>query len=356
MPYQLVDLSKNINLPQYIYEKMLALREKIINSITVRSEAITKLGMDEKFCIGDSNWIADGSADFLHASRHVQTGDYKILNTLRFWSQCFTGYKIMRLEIGAGTHSLEPVPDPYDEWLAEHRSTPDGWCSHWRTLMNHEPKHVFSPPRMLGEVGWDMDGVVVSHDTVAYQERLSLMEMAGIFDRLAQLGRPARILEIGGGYGALARAIHAHFPQSQYVICDLPESLIFSGLYIAGTSGLVPDLYDGTNDFNPSAPFTLVPNYLFALCDCSSVKFDLVINTLSMSEMSEHQVRRYCRGISHMIGNQGVFFEQNQDNTVVGMIFAKNYIQEFFKNRASINPPFPVVHGAADLWSNSPLS
>ncbi len=356
MAYTLVDLSRNADLPVYIFERMLLLRERIISTIERRTETIHKLGLDEKFCIGDSNWISDGSADFFHASKYVQAGDYKIINTLRFWSQCFTGYKIMRLQDGAGTHSVEPVPEPYDKWLSDNRSSPDNWCHHWHSLMSYRPKHIFSPPRMLGEIGWDVEGVVVSHDTCAYQERLSLMEEGGVFARLAKLGRPPQILEIGGGYGALARAIHAHYPQSRYVICDLPESLVFSGLYLTATTGLIPDVYNGEDEFSPSSSFSLLPNYLFDLCDQSAVQFDLVINTLSMSEMSEHQVRRYARGIKHLIGKEGIFYEQNQDNTVVGMIYAKDYIKDILNYRKNIASPFPVVHGLADLWSNMPLN
>ena len=39
---------------------------------------------------------------------------------------------------------------------------------------------------------------------------------------------------------------------------------------------------------------TLLPNYRFSDLITAGLNFDLVINTLSMSEMSHHQVRTYA--------------------------------------------------------------
>jgi hypothetical protein len=94
---------------------------------------------------------------------------------------------------------------------------------------------------------------------------------------------------------------------------------------------------------------------LFHLLPPSGANFDLVINTLSMSEMSEHQVRTYASGISKMIGNNGVFFEQNHDNRPHGMLDAKQVLRDYFRENMRIVPSTPTVHGVANLWANRKL-
>lgn len=43
----------------------------------------------------------------------------------------------------------------------------------------------------------------------------------------------ASVLEIGGGYGQMARAVKLLSPESRYLILDLPESLYFAALYLS---------------------------------------------------------------------------------------------------------------------------
>src|SRR5262249_30834400 len=93
------------------------------------------------------------------------------------------------------------------------------------------------------------------------------------------------VLEIGAGYGFLASKFLQKF-NSKYIICDIPESLLFSGLYLA--------LQGRDVSLSMDSEVTLVPNYWFD----GIGNVDLVINTLSMSEMSEYQVRVYAEGIS----------------------------------------------------------
>jgi putative sugar O-methyltransferase len=147
--------------------------------------------------------------------------------------------------------------------------------------------------------------------------------------------RGLRILEIGGGYGALASALLATFPRCEYCICDLPESLLFSGLYLAMTreDGIALRQVGDANGL--MAPrVNLTPNYLFDRLDGH---FDLVINTLSMSEMSNHQIEHYARDISKLIGSTGIFFEQNQDNRhMPRLTYSKPILEPHFAKRTTL--------------------
>src|SRR5205814_1338017 len=113
------------------------------------------------------------------------------------------------------------------------------YVDQWLSLPRH---HVFVPPRRFGEIGHDINGVIVNYDTWAYQERIDLLHDSGALDRLSPT---ARVLEIGGGYGALAYWFKQAYPGCAYAIVDLPECLLFSGLYL------------GLSD----VAFRAVPNY-----------------------------------------------------------------------------------------------
>jgi hypothetical protein len=58
-------------------------------------------------------------------------------------------------------------------------------------------------------------------------------------------------------------------------------------------------------------------------------EFDLVINTLSFSEMSEHQLRCYAVKTKDLIP-QGYLFEQNHDNRHLGFLCAQEILAEYF--------------------------
>lgn len=156
------------------------------------------------------------------------------------------------------------------------------------------------------------------------------------------------LLEIGAGYGVLAsKLLQILGNDTKYIICDIPESLLFSGLYLALSGFLVLQV-----DCPPSIGhgITLIPNYWFNRLLEPMRKMDLVVNTLSMSEMSEHQVRVYASGISKLIGMDGLFFEHNFDNrhcnwgkSVGRGINCRHYISEYFGCHSKA--------GNASFWS-----
>jgi putative sugar O-methyltransferase len=128
-----------------------------------------------------------------------------------------------------------------------------------------------------------MDGRLVSN-VLFYHARILLRCVTA-------LDRPIRnIIEIGGGYGALARLWFKNpfAPIERYTIVDVPESLIFSDIALRQEFGDVVCYFDGQS--RADRPIVLVP-----VChlDSYSCPVDLVINTASMQEMTDDWIDFY---------------------------------------------------------------
>jgi putative sugar O-methyltransferase len=98
-----------------------------------------------------------------------------------------------------------------------------------------------------------------------------------------------RILEIGGGYGALARLwmINKTAKIRRYVIVDLPESLFYSEVCLRAELGDDIGYWEGKD---PGTRIVLVP--IGRLHEYTAMS-DLVINVGSMQEMSDTWVSFY---------------------------------------------------------------
>jgi hypothetical protein len=96
------------------------------------------------------------------------------------------------------------------------------------------------------------------------------------------------VLEIGAGYGSLARIIKLIHPEIQYSIVDLPESLLLSYVFLSLNFPSAKTLFiTKTDDFRvidkEKYDFIFIPAQL-----CPSLygrKYELVINTGSLQEM-----------------------------------------------------------------------
>jgi putative sugar O-methyltransferase len=96
---------------------------------------------------------------------------------------------------------------------------------------------------------------------------------------------PRRVLEIGGGYGALARIFKLADAHTSYVIVDLPECLFYAHVFLALN---FPEARIGYVSLPGAAKvsdydFLLVPAQMHATL--LGEEFDLVINTGSLQEM-----------------------------------------------------------------------
>ena len=89
----------------------------------------------------------------------------------------------------------------------------------------------------------------------------------------------------------------------------------------------------------------------------SKQKIDLVINTISLAEMSEKQIHYYLEKIKDMIGDDGIFFEQNAifDHSIKNL---KTSLSEFFPYRETLVAKSVSLFrrtSSTDVWSNLPI-
>lgn len=97
--------------------------------------------------------------------------------------------------------------------------------------------------------------------------------------------KPDRVMEIGGGYGALARIFKSMVPDLAYIIVDLPESLFFAYCFLSLNfpNAKIKYVTKKSKADLDAFDFILVPVQL-----CESIRgeeFDVVINTGSLQEM-----------------------------------------------------------------------
>jgi hypothetical protein len=187
---------------------------------------------------------------------------------------------------------------------------------------------------------------------------VNLLHAAGVIDwirdRAASAGS-VNLLEIGAGYGGLACTLKRLVPQANYYICDLPESLLFSSLYLGLVCPQVPHtIHDGSD--TPwqgcrDGGFTYIPNFLFDDFLKSGLRVDLALNTLSLSEMSPKQIRYYCQHVSRLVGDTGVFFQENYDNENV-----PRCLKESFAHGRRVLPDSLFGLRGAEVWANTRLS
>jgi putative sugar O-methyltransferase len=339
--------------------------ERLVNT---RPEYIARHQLDPAVALPGNNWDPDADQPFQNRYRSILKGDYSVLNNLRLYAQ-FSSYDLATQRLITSGRDVPSITADFDEQMERLAPAPDDWVRRYLAAIRNVPERVVPTyPKVLGEIGWDYEGRPINHDAYAYQERLNLMFEAGIIDwlrdRIQERGS-VNILEIGGGYGGLAHALISILPGGlNYFICDLPESLLSSTIYLGITH---PDrdhlLYEGTDpkelsNLEGAGRCVYVPNYMFDDFLAANCSVSLAINTLSFPEMTEAQVRYYGERLRKLIGTEGVLFEQNNDGRWVGLLDCKAILSEYFPFRRTLRPKsIPVISkGTPDVWSNRPVT
>jgi hypothetical protein len=159
---------------------------------------------------------------------------------------------------------------------------------------------------------------------------------------------PARIVEVGGGYGRLAEAfLNVFGRQVRFVMIDaVPGSLLFAYEYLTRCNPAFRVGFDYLGD-----PFDLerydcyiVPSW--RLDSIANVSFDLAINVQSMQEMDQHHVDAYLAWFDRALkpGTGIGYFCNRRDHLFRGEYRYPDHWQLLFKQATprSVTRDFPV--------------
>jgi len=115
------------------------------------------------------------------------------------------------------------------------------------------------------------------------------------------------ILEIGGGYGSLARAINTIHTNCKYTMIDLPHSLVFQYCYLKNSFPNKKHVFIANPDevVPKDADFVYIPHKWSHLLDNKEIF--LTINTNSFGEMPSSESLRYIDFIQNTIKTEYLF-------------------------------------------------
>ena len=345
-------------------ERARDIRDAVVTTVDNRRIYVERHGVDPVFAFPAANWAhPDGHVKHVGFSELLEAFDRGTVSRLRGIVPFFNGYRLYEVRTGSEHKALHkpgeerPLLSYSDAEVAQNLAARNGsHVERWERITRGLPiRCLYAPPRRFGEVGEARQGIIVNHDTAAYQERVGLTYDTGLLawldERAARQGE-LRVLEIGGGYGALGYWFKSAFRNCSYTIVDLPECLLYSALYL---SLCLPDQGASIGDAG-ALRFGLrfVPNYMAHALDES---FDLVVNTLSLSEMSVPQIQSYAELIAgRWLADGGLFFEQNQDNRAIGFANAADVLAPYFAYELIGDRPPDLIKGMPHIWATQPTT
>ena len=154
-----------------------------------------------------------------------------------------------------------------------------------------------------------IDGIELTQSSLEYTYMLTHLE--------PYLANVETVVDIGGGYGGLARLIKLAYPEKKLVLLDLPEVNTIQTYFLGNAfpDATVLGLRDVShqNVIDPQeidADFLVLPGQLIERLRPSS--FQLAINTRSMMEMDLETVSFYVGHMQERIAAGGAFFCVNR--------------------------------------------
>ena len=171
-------------------------------------------------------------------------------------------------------------------------------------------------PIALGGFGVKIGGKLINQDIIR-----SLIAVSTLYhgDKLDPQDAPT-VLEIGCGYGSLAHHFKNPIPRSNYIMVDLPESLLYLAAYLKLLNpGKTVYIYEPESDKQlwdeeqaPQYDFMLLPPWEVAAIPDGSI--DLVIVVFSLQEMTRSQVVHYLQQVRRVLRSDGSFYSWNMNN------------------------------------------
>ncbi len=164
------------------------------------------------------------------------------------------------------------------------------------------------------------------HNTVQHRERLLAPDFLRTLiltmeiKKYCQLNHPPfNVLELGAGYGGLARTFKLFFPGISYAIIDIPETLYFSSLFLrlnfpnARVCFVTSpkDLVDPIGEYD----FIFVPTKFAEVLVGN--EFDLFCNTASLGEMKNEIIKYWMDFIQNKVEVRYFFGLNRFLNTIV---------------------------------------
>lgn len=205
-------------------------------------------------------------------------------------------------------------------------------------------RYWIGAPHACGEYGQLQDGRLVNDKILKWQSVFRELWHNGAFAGIENSERPV-IMEIGAGYGGVAHHLKTMFPNSLYVIVDLPETLLFSASYLTMIHGQDKvALMDVDSPLEPGAyadaSFVMVPNFLLSNLD--SFRFNFTINMDSFQEMTERQVRTYLEFLTthtDLLYSKNIDeFDHSKDKARVSTL-----LRQYFDITPMSGSPAPIV-------------
>jgi len=184
----------------------------------------------------------------------------------------------------------------------------------------------------LGGFGFEVEGGLYNIDTLKFFEVLIAMERGGVLAPFREGTERNVVWEIGGGWGGFAYQFKTLFPNTTYVIVDLPELFLFSGTYL---ETLFPDarVAYATDEASVTeawtdADFILMPNTMLDVLRPD--RLDLTVNMVSFQEMTTEQVRAYVEtaarlGSRHLYSLNRDRSGMNAELSSVSEVLAERY-------------------------------
>jgi hypothetical protein len=161
---------------------------------------------------------------------------------------------------------------------------------------------------LLGGFGFELDGALYNIDTLKYFEALIAMEIGGVVGAFRDSADRRVVCEIGPGWGGFPYQFKTLFPNTTYVLVDLPELFLYSATYLETTFPGARTLYVVDAAPEPDewleADFVFVPNTALDLL--RPPRLDLTVNMVSFQEMTAAQVEEYAR-LAHELGSPYVY-------------------------------------------------
>lgn len=229
-------------------------------------------------------------------------------------------------------------------------------------LRQIDTKNLFIPEaHELGGFGHEIDGELVNIDTLKFYESLIALDHAGVIDNIRQATSRPVVVEIGGGWGGFAYQFKKTCPNCTYVIIDLPQTILFSGVYL---KTLFPEARTFTyGDGGAALPPDAISNYDFVFLPHFAThalrlpRVDLAINMVSFQEMTSEQVLDYVRwlwesGCKTLYSHNRACSAHNNQLSDVSELLAQGFLLEVI----SVLPvPYTVLEMPKPTqWSPDP--